>query len=260
MVFASNNPVNNMKFNPNAPAFGEGAEKLESSVEETIVPEVKEEEVVESDDENKVPYSRFKKFHDEAKEAREMAQRLSEELEQFKSSVQTQKESDNMPDYWVKLYGDSEASKEAFRVQTEENLKFRQQVREEALQSIREERWQEESQMNDNISTIDNNFESLEDSLGRTLKEKEQSELLDIVDEFTPTGEDGKYIGAVMSFDKAWDIYEMRNQSANSSKRQSRDNVASLTGSKSSGEPSPEQIERDKNFDPMRKNAWKDRL
>lgn len=255
-----------IKFDPNAPAFGERAEKLVESVEETkLAPEPKEEviekeeEIVKSDEENKVPYSRFKKFNEGYKQSQQEIARLNARLEELESS-KTNRLSDELPEYWKELYGDTDASKRAFKIQSEKETELRQQIRDEALQSVREERTREESRLNENIESIDENFESLEESLKRPLTEKEQSSLLDIIDEFTPTGEDGKYLGAVMSFDKAWQIYEMKNQSSKLVTKQSRDNVASLTGSKSSGEPSADEIERDKNFDPLDKSAWKRRL
>lgn len=61
-----------------------------------------------------------------------------------------------------------------------------------------------------NIAIIDRSLAELECSLGRNLTEEEEYEILDIVDDLTPTGEDGKYICALIPFDYAWQVYQTR--------------------------------------------------
>jgi hypothetical protein len=58
------------------------------------------------------------------------------------------------------------------------------------------------------------------------------------------------------TFDKAWDIYELKNQRP---KSPTRDNIASLSNSRSEGETSIQQ-EKDKNFNPFDWNSYKTRL
>lgn len=63
-----------------------------------------------------------------------------------------------------------------------------------------------------NIAEIDRNLDALAKHIGRTLTEKEQEAVLDIVDEFMPKSEDGSYYWPLISFEKAWEVYELRNK------------------------------------------------
>lgn len=68
----------------------------------------------------------------------------------------------------------------------------------------------EELLLERNIAIIDQHLAELECSLGRNLTEKEEYEILDIVDDLTPTDEDGKYICALIPFDYAWQVYQTK--------------------------------------------------
>lgn len=247
----------------NAPAFGEGSQKIddvapiiEAPTEEAEAQTVEvEQEQDRSEDESKVPYSRFKKFHDEAKFYKEQAeewQRRAESLKPQEPVVTT------APDWWVKLYGDSPEAVEAWQIQAEQNERLKQEAREEAIQALRDQEQQEEQRVNDNLSYIDDNISSLSDKLGRELTSKEESALLDIVDEYTPKDDNGDYIGALMPFDKAWEIYELKNKVTKAPTTQARDSVAALSGTQSQG--SVEVDEKNKNFNPLDWNAWKQRI
>lgn len=252
------------KIDLNAPAFGQNAQKvseLESEetkvvVEEEIKPEVKE-EIEESEEESKVPYSRFKKFHDAAKEAQEQAEYWKAKANAIKEEPVTYNE--DLPAQWVKLYGDSEESKKAWSVQQDLNRQLREDTIKEAREVVRSERYEEIERTEHNVGSIDNNLESLTDFVGRTLTEKEESAVLDIVDDFTPKDKYGDYAGPLIPFEKAWEIYEMRTQSSKANRTQSRDQVASLTSSQSQGD-SNAKAEQDKNWNPLNWNGYKDRL
>lgn len=235
------------KFDLNAPAFGSGAEKVsETEVEETKVEEeVKTEEPLEEG--SKVPYSRFKKFHDEAKKAREEAEYWRQQAESVKNEPAEYAE--DLPSQWVKLYGDDEKSKEAWKVQQDLNRQIREEAIREAREAVRNERLEEIQRTEENVEVLDSNFESLAELVGRDLSEAEQSAVLDIVDKYTPKDREGNYAGEIMSFEDAWEIYELKTQSAKKGKIEARDNVASLSGNRTQGE-TLSQEERDKNFNP----------
>jgi len=63
-----------------------------------------------------------------------------------------------------------------------------------------------------NVAEIDKNLDALAKHIGRTLTDEEQEAVLDIVDEFMPKNEDGNYFWPLISFEKAWEVYELRNQ------------------------------------------------
>lgn len=255
------------KIDLNAPAFGKGAQKVEETVEETVVEptiekieEPKIEPIEPSEEESKVPYSRFKKFHQEAREAREEAEKWRLEAERLKNQPEPTKYSDELPPQWAKLYGDSDASKDAWKVQQDLNRQIREDALKEAREAVRNERYEEAQRIEDNVGQIDSSFEDLSAFIGRDLTEKEQSALLDIVDEFTPKDRYGNYAGETTSLEKAWEVYELKNNISKAPKTQARDTVAALTGKLSQGGTTAEVEERNKNWNPLNWNGYKDRL
>lgn len=252
------------------PAFGEGSQKLEdllanrtpdTSVEEKVEVKPEEEESGEPVGENTVPYSRFKKYHDEAKLAREEAEEWRRRAEDLESSRRERSEdtSDNsMPPEWKELYGDSEASEKAWKLQQRREEAIERRAYEAGQRGAEELEYKQRERINANVATIDDNFEDLSAYVGRNLTEKEQSSILDIVDNYTAKDEEGNYQGAIMPFDKAWEIYELK-QGKSSQSRNSRDAVANLIGTNTQGDTSI-QSEKDKNFNPLDWNAWKNRI
>lgn len=258
------------KIDLNAPAFGAGAQTLEdlnkpveASVEETpVIKEEEVEEVVESVEENKVPYSRFKKYHDEAKLAREEAEewrRKAEELEQSNYARPEVNESIDMPDYWVDLYGDSDASQKAWKIQQRREQEIEQRAYEAGQRGAQELATQQQYRLDSNVAMIDESFDFLSETIGRDLTAKEQSAILDIVDDYTAKDADGNYQGAIMPFDKAWEIYELKQNSSKVSQRKDRDQVASLTAS-TQGNADVSKEEKDKNWNPLARGSWRNRL
>ena len=255
------------------PAFGQGSQKLEDLVNEaskanseeekveTKVEEKEEEEVVEPVGETKVPYSRFKNVNEARREAEAEAEKWrarAEELEQRK--YESAKEiTDEMPSDWKELYGDSEASEKAWKIQQKREQAIEQRAYEAGQRGASELKQVETQRINENLSVIDENFEDLTAIIGRDLTEKEQSAILDIVDTYTAKDEEGNYAGAVMPFDKAWEIYELKQNSGKAQTRKSRDNVASLSSTNTQGEPDIKE-EQAKNFNPLNWSAWRNRI
>ena len=245
----------------NAPAFGPGSQKIEPKEEAPKVSEetkVEEEKAPEAEaEESKVPYSRFKKFHDEAL-------KLREEAEHWRQIAETNKPAEReteseIPSYWKELYGDSEASIKAWKIQSGQNEALIEKARQEAIEAVRSERLQEVERVEKNVEVLNNNFETLSDYIGRKLTDKEESAVLDIIDEYTPKGPDGNYSGDIIPIEKAWEIYEMKTQAETASKRAAKDSVASLSGVQSQGEPS-QKAEADKNWNPLDWNAWRKKI
>ncbi len=257
-----------MAYDLNKPAFGPGADAIgqEEAKDSTAdAEESKSEGSPESSDEeqeeSRVKYSRFKKFHDRALEAEREAQYWKGMAESKQNtSRQEEPKDDNVPSYWTELYGDSDASLKAWKVQEKMNQQLIENAERKAIEAFEQSRDRQDAQLSENIESIDEGFENLSDTLGRELTEKEQSSLLDIVDEFTPKDDKGNYLGQILSFDKAWEIYELKSNASKAPKKASRDAIASLTGNATSGESSTEQQERNKNFNPLAWNAWRDRV
>lgn len=258
------------KIDLNAPAFGAGAQKLEelindahrqSSVEDTSTEKSEVENEESSVEETKVPYSRFKKFHDEAIQKRMEAEEWKAKAEQLEqqSSKREVSESDDMPSYWRKLYGDSEVSQEAWLVQKQREEDIERRAYEAGQRGAQDLEYQHNKRIESNVETIDENFENLSDFVGREITAKEQSAILDIVDDFTPKDTNGSYAGPLIPFEKAWEMYELKQGSKNSSQRKDRDSVASLSGTSSQGDTSINE-EQNKNWNPLARGSWRSRL
>lgn len=269
--------MNVSKVDLNAPAFGAGAQKPEDLAEETVVEQPKE-QVQEQvpvapnkDDDNTevestVPYRRFKKFHDRALEAEREAAEWRAKAENFNNSRPNEPQidlNDEAYKLWIENFGDSDASRKAWQNQLKIQAKLEQQAleraSERALEAVRGERLAEERRTEQNIDLIDDQLDDLQADVGRALTEKEQSDLLDIVDEYTPKDENGDYAGPLMPFDKAWGIYELKKGATKAPKVQQRNAVAQLSGNQSQGEASI-QAEKDKTFNPLDWDAWKNRM
>lgn len=253
------------KIDLNAPAFGDGAQKvsdLAAVVEpaEEVVTEPAVEEVPEtSEEESKVPYSRFKKFHDEAKQYEREALEWKAKAEALAQATPPKEENQTeLPSYWVKLYGDSPEAVEAWKIQSQENERLKQEAREEALKAVQESRQQEDIQIKQNLEVIDDKLETLSAYIGRDLTSKEESALLDVVDEYTPKDDDGNYLGDTISFEKAWEILQLKQAAAKAPKRQARDEVAALSSNPTQG--TPDADEKNKAFNPLDWNAYQKRI
>lgn len=248
-----------IKYDLNAPAFGDGAQKIEETTSEAEAQPVvgdQKETIEASEEESKVPYSRFKKFHDEAKSAREEADYWRQKAEAIKPEpVSTESE---LPDFWKELYGDSDASQKAWKIQSRANEELREQAKQEALEAVRNERYEEAERTEQNVEILDAGFEDLSALVGRDLTDKEQSALLDIVDNYTPKDRDGNYSGQILPFEKAWEIYELKQGASKAPQIKARNQIAGLSGSQTQGETNIS--EKDKNFNPFDWNAYQRRI
>lgn len=259
--------IDKTKIDLNAPAFGPGSQTLdalkpEPSVEEK--PEIKEEvaeEVEPSVEETKVPYSRFKNIHTRALEAEAEAEKWRKRAEEIEQSrfARREEETTDMPSYWLELYGDSEASQKAWQIQQRREQEIEQRAYEAGQRGAQELETRQKEQLNSNVAKIDENFEELSAFVGRDLTAKEQSAILDIVDDYTAKDADGNYQGAVMPFEKAWEIYELKQNSAKQSQRKDRDQVAALSGTSSQGSTETTE-EKNKSWNPLARGTWRSRL
>lgn len=202
----------------------------------------------EPEDDQKVPYSRFKKVVDERNETASKIQFLEERLQELESNRQeSTPEETEMPSEWVELYGNNDVAKRAWAVQQRREDEIAERAISQAVERLRAQQDEEVNAIAENEETIDNNLLELQDKLGKRLTSKQEEDILTIVDEFSPVGNDGKYI-TVFPFDKAYEIYALRQSQKGLGTRQARQTVADLAGNQSDGEA-------DSN-DPNFKRGW----
>lgn len=269
--------IDKSKIDLNAPAFGEGAQKMadilpagnaieqepkeEPKVEEPKAPEAEpiepKEEVVEevSAEKPRVTYSRFENVSRARREAEAEAEKWRQRAVELESTIFERKSEAQTPneplELWLEMYGDSEASRRAFKLQQDQNEKIKAEAREEALRVVREERENEAARTSQNEKLIEDHLDSVSAIAGRDLSKKEQDAILDILDEYTPKDAEGNIAGALISPDKAWEIFELKEQAKGTPKKQARDSVAALTSPRSEGHPDGDRLEKDKSWNPL---------
>lgn len=187
------------------------------------------------EEEQKVPYSRFKKKVDELNETTSKIQLLEERLQQLESQPQESTEEVTPDAEWIALYGDSDVAKKAYQVQQRREQLIEQRAIERTIEVLSQREEEQASQLTENEEIIEQNLESLQETIGRKLTAKQEEDILTIVDEFSPVGDDGKYV-TLFPFDKAYEIYQLRNSKNGNATRKARETVADLTGTSSQGE------------------------
>ncbi len=226
-------------------------EQIKPQVEEPVSASTEEDAVA---DKARVPYSRFESVHERAIRAEERLKLLEEERASSKTSeVSTEIQ---LPEEWVELYGDSDAAKRAYGLQVKLNERLQEEATNKVLEQIKNKDKEEQEFISKNIEEIDNSLIELSNNLGRKLSETEESAILDIQDEFTPKDNDGKYIAPLLSPEKAFEIYSLRQEKAKVAKTQARNRVVSITSATSEGDISNSSAD----YRPNQWGSWRDKL
>lgn len=260
-----NEPFNSEETEEAGTPAGEVEENAEASAEVEAPQEAAAAESEESEEEPKrVTYSRFKNVHAAKEEAERQAQEALQQAEYWKRMAelkngQPSAPQADVPDYWLEMYGDNDVSRKAWDTQRKANEQLIKEAREEAVNAYREQKNQEASAQAQNLQVIESEIESLEGLIGRPLTDKEQDMVLDIVDDYTPKDAQGNYLGAMLPFDKAWEIYELKSQASKAPKKNAREAVAATSSASTQGDTSVAAV-KDEEFNPRDWNAWKKRL
>lgn len=216
--------------------------EVSSSTEEDVVA-----------DKARVPYSRFESVNERAIRAEERLRIIEEEMAKSKT---VEPEEIDVPSEWIELYGESDEAKRAYQLQLRLNERMQEEAANKAYERISNREKEEKEVLTKNLEYIEDNLDQFEKSLGRKLTEKEESSILDIQDEFTAKDENGKYIGELLSPEKAYEVYELRSQKAKVAKTQAKNRVLGLTGVSSEGDISDTSA----NYRPNVWGGWRDKL
>lgn len=228
----------------------------ETTEDETVSPATDKADVEDSSDEQRVPYSRFHKVTEDRDRAFETIREMEERLASLETARTESRSHEDIevPPEWVKLYGDSDISKEAFRVQLAREEQLAQRISRESYERFVDEQRATVEQSKENEEMIESSLTSLNEKLGKKLTSKQEEAILDIVDEFSPTGEDGKYT-SLFPFDKAYEIYELRSIKKSAPTIKARREVADLSGNASSGEADSNEGTFTRGWDSWRKEV-----
>lgn len=200
-----------------------------------------EEPVEETDSGGKkvrIPASRLKTLTAKISELEERLKQDSSYAERVAAlEAQLKGTQETVPEWWVEAWGDSDASKKAYRDQ--------QRIMREEMRSLREEEERQrqladsarEQEIQEIEQSFDDQMDSLEEDLGRELTLTQKSELLEIVGEYSPMDGD-KYL-AYLPVSKAYDIW-----SKTHTVDQSKNEIAKIAGIQSQGSSSTPSNER----------------
>jgi hypothetical protein len=210
----------------------EAEETPEPAEAPTATPEVETPEVEEA----KVPKSRFLTMHQRAVEAeRQLREYEAQRASQAPEPVQKPEETE-LPDYWIEMFGDSEASVKAFAAEQARLATIEEKAAERAFERLNSREKEEEARTADIVSSFDRAFEELGITQDHEFTDDEQVAILDIVEEYSPKDEAGMMLrDYLLPLDKAYEIYSIRNEAKTSVKRNERGAVAALTGARSEG-------------------------
>lgn len=245
-----------------------GTEGIQVTIPEGMEGHEKKEEVTvaseESDDKSKVPYTRFKKFHDRALEAEEeadywkrQAQRQNEDRNTYEPAIPNVQINANYEsadfDRFKRLFAgqDNAEIREAYKLELERAASIEERATQRAMEAIERRSSQEREGYRENLSVLDQNLEEAAEILGRDLSSEEEIALLEIQDDYSPKDREGN-ITALIPVEKAVEIYEM--QQRNSPRRQARNAVAALSGGSSEGEGSASE-QQNKDYNP--RGGWR---
>jgi hypothetical protein len=236
-----------------ARAFGEDPveDKVESKENDTA--EASQAESVEDKDkatsepkepvveEQKVPYSRLKTVVERARVAEQKAQEAERRYQELESKRDVRRSDEPyekaISDRIKKLYGDNDTSKEIIEIELARQREIEDMAERKAIEALDRRETSSRSEIESNERVLEEKLEDFSLTLGRDLTKTEEDELLAIADQYSPTGEDGKYLsGEPLPLDRAWEIYEMKLASKGQSSKRSRSEATALTSSKTEGE------------------------
>jgi len=230
-----NTPIDDVAKAPELAVESSPKPEVEPTVESTPTEITEEVEVEEA----KVPKSRFLTMHTRAIEAERRIREIEAERSQQVETPESEPEIAELPDYWVEMFGDSDASLKAFQAEQKRLSTIEDRAAERAFQRWEGREKEEAARAEEIVQSFDQAFEELGIVTDKEFTDDEQVAILDIVEEYSPKDADGKMLREyLLPLDKAYEIYSVRNEAKTSAKREARSQVASLTGARSEGSPS----------------------
>ena len=213
--------------------------------------------------EQKVPYSRLKTVVERARLADQRAEEAERRLADLESRREESRGRSNEPYEDAiaarikKLYGDNDTSKEIIEIELARQKEIEEIAERKAYEALDNRESSSRSEIESNERVLEEKLEDFSLTLGRDLTQKEEDELLAIADQYSPTGEDGKYLsGEPLPLDRAWEIYEMKRDSQGQKSKRSRSEATELTGTSTDGDGDTKPADSES----WRPGRWRDRF
>ncbi len=228
----------------------------EGKINDSEIPEfTREEPVVEGtkrpakakeddeEDEPRIPQKRFNAIYAEREEFKRQVEasnqrvdKLAELLEKSLSATQQRQIAASTPDKWKKILGeDNPLTDQFYTALTEELAEQRKLAREEAAKEWDERQTKETQGQAQRSAALEQMHTAFADAAGIDTSTSEGDEqlaaILEIQDELTPTGADGKYSQPLIPIEAAFEIYKARQGTAKEGQKTNRLQKAAIVGS-----------------------------
>lgn len=202
--------------------------------EEPVKPEVKSEE---DEPRKNRRHRRLEQQLVQEREARIRAEARAEAREELESKGP--KEPGEVDERWLRMYGDTPEARTAWKLNQELLRDYTKNLKEEALEEIRNESRESDRQTQEFERFIDSELESIEDEFNVDVTSdapaarKARREFLELVQNLSPKDQDGTITGYA-DFSAAWEMYQLKRGSQETKPDASRNKeVASRSMEKS---------------------------
>ncbi len=194
------------------------------------------------EDEPRIPQKRFnaiyaerEEFKRQVQESNERVTKLADLLEKSLTAGQQRQIAASTPDKWKKILGeDNPMTDQFYTALTEELAEQRKLAREEATKEWESRATKETEAQSQRSAQLEELHTAFADAIGLDPKTPEGDEqlaaILEIQDELTPTGADGKYSQPLIPIEAAYEIYKARQGTASQGQKTNRLQKAAIVG------------------------------
>lgn len=159
----------------------------------------------------------------------------------------------DVPDKWIRVYGDSPESRTAWQLQKEIFDEHADKIREEARRDLQKEREDSAKKQKEFDAFIGTELETLEDEYDMDLTssapaaKKARREFLELVESLSPKGADGE-LTAYADFGEAFKIFQQKANEKNSPEAERRKELAARSMNQATGNASEQTKDRTAGF------------
>lgn len=215
----------------------------DKKVVDIFEPEKPADNVAKETPEEEVPTNRTeRRLRDRLQKERESNIALNariQALAEMRGEVPTRSDSDDIDSRWLAIYGDTPATRQAWKLQKEMFQDMTAQAKEDALKEIRQQEFEAEQEQKHYDNLIDSELESIEDTYNVDVTSdapaarKARREFLEMVQRLSPKDEDGMITGYA-DFGATWEAYQFKREREKPSASRQKD-MADRSMAKSGG-------------------------
>lgn len=188
---------------------------------------------------------RHRRLEQQLAEEREARIRAEARLESESSRFIQETDNTDVDARWLRIYGDTPETREAWRLQKDILNDYKEEARQEALNDVHDQQIESAKLQQEAESTIDSELEAIEDEFNIDVTSnspaaiKARREFLGMIQDASPKDENGE-ITAYADFGTVWEYYQLKNSKDKGSTDRKRE-ISSKTMNKQNGSTTTEQ-------------------